>query len=260
MSTAWHRIRRLWAISGSVLLVVWLAWCVIAFQPNADARAAMQDSTRVHILALDDAWLFQPAHPAHASVSLLFFPGALVDPQAYAPLMRGVAASGHRALLMRTPWRGAFGQAEAAAVLAGAHAHTRALGGRWVVAGHSRGGKAAAHYAHAYGADIDGLMLIGTSHPRDIDLSAAHWPVLQLLGDRDRIASPERADRNRARLPAGTHRAVLSGANHSQFGDYGFQPGDRIARMSRTAQRQATMAALLTMLSNPPNSRADDIR
>ncbi|MDC7806581.1 alpha/beta fold hydrolase [Luteimonas sp BLCC-B24] len=249
MSTWWPRLRKVWAIGGSLALAVWVAWCAIAFQPSALARAALADSAQVRVRATADAWVFEPVTRAANARSLLFFPGGLVDARAYAPLMQAVAQGGHRAVLVRTPWRGAFGQAEAPATLVAAHAITRTLGGPWVVGGHSRGGKAAAAYAQRYPGDVDALVLVGTSHPRDISLRDAPFAVMQVLGDRDPIASLARADRNRHRLPGHTTRRVLHGANHSQFGDYGFQPGDRFAHMPRNAQRAATAAALHTALA-----------
>ncbi|WP_101926173.1 MULTISPECIES: alpha/beta fold hydrolase [Luteimonas] len=254
MSALWARVRRWWAIAGSLALVVWIVWCAIAFQPSAFARSALSDSTQVRVRPLDDGWLFEPVDGTSAARSLVFFPGGLVDARAYAPLMHAVAEGGHRALLVRTPWRGAFGQAEARGTLARAHARTQTLGGRWVVSGHSRGGKAAAAYAQRYQSDIDALVLVGTSHPRNIDLRDVSFAVVQVLGDRDPIASVRRADRNRHRLPDDTTRIVLRGANHSQFGDYGFQPGDRVARMSRHAQRGAVAAAQRAVLTGPSSS------
>lgn len=258
MSTRWGKVRKAWAAGGSVLLVAWVVWCGTAFRPNAEARAAMAGSAQVQVRALDGGWLFEPATPSPGARSLLFFPGGLVDARAYAPLMHAVAVRGHRALLVRTPWRGAFGQAEAPAARRHAHRLTGELGGRWVIGGHSRGGKAAAAFALAYMPDIEALVLVGTSHPRDFSLADASFPVLQVLGDRDPIASVARADRNGHNLPASTSRIVLRGANHSQFGDYGFQPGDRFAAIPRAAQRALTAAALLQALARPAITHTEE--
>lgn len=260
MSRRWHRVRRVWAITGTVLLVVWVGWCAIAFRPSAEARAALSSSPDVAVRPVDEGWLFEPASAAPDARALLFFPGGLVDARAYAPLMQGVARAGHRALLVRTPWRGAFGRAESVPVLDRAYARTRALGGRWIVAGHSRGGKAAAHYAAGHPDAIDALVLIGTSHPREVDLAGLRIPVVRLLGGRDPIASPARAEAHRHRLPAHAVTRILPGANHSQFGDYGLQPGDRTARMARAAQRAATLDVLQAALERPGRPPTGDIR
>jgi hypothetical protein len=38
--------------------------------------------------------------------SVVFLPGALVDPVAYSPFLHAVAAEGHPADLFELPWRG----------------------------------------------------------------------------------------------------------------------------------------------------------
>lgn len=257
MSSLWARVRTVWAVAGSAALLVFVVWSLLAYRANGEARAAMHDTAEVSIRLVDGIWHFQPTTVQAGAPSLLFFPGGLVEPTAYAPLLGAVAARGHRALLVSMPRRGAFGGAEDPALLRKAHAAAVAIGGAWVVSGHSKGGKVATLYAAAYPDDVAGLVLIGTSHPRDVDLSAAPYPAWQLLGGRDRIASIARADGNRHNLPAATSRIVLDGGNHSQFGDYGFQPGDRFAQLPRVRQRERTLATVLDALAHVTPSQQE---
>lgn len=257
MSRFWARARKAWAAAGTIVLATFVAWSLLAFRANATARAALRSDDVVSLRMADDAWFFEPSTPAANAGTVLFFPGGLVDPAAYAPLMRGIAAHGHRAVIVPLPRRGAFGGAEDPAVLRDAHALLRA-GDRWVVAGHSKGGKVAAMYADRHPEDVAGLVLIGTSHPRDVDLSDAAFPVMQVLGERDPVASIERADRNRRNLPAGTTRIVVTGGNHSQFGEYGFQPGDRTARIPRERQRAIVLEALLRAVARNDNEETKE--
>ncbi len=249
MSITWAKVRKIWAITGTVVLVVTVGWALLAFRANGNAHDALNGDDRVAVVAGDGVWRFEPAVATPGTASLLFFPGGMVDPVAYAPLLRDVAAQGHRVMLVALPRRGAFGGAEDPVLLAHARELIVQAGGRWVVAGHSKGGKVAALFAHAHPDHTAALVLIGTSHPRDIDLSDAAFPVIQVLGDRDPIASIERADRNRHNLPLATSRIVVEGGNHSQFGEYGFQPGDRFAAISRERQRETTLVAVLSVLS-----------
>ncbi len=88
-------VRKIWATVGSVLLVVFFLWMAIAYRPSAEAWAALDSDARVVVTAEDDHWSFLPAaenNRQHAG--LVFFPGALVDARAYAPLMREVAEAG----------------------------------------------------------------------------------------------------------------------------------------------------------------------
>ncbi|TDK25968.1 hypothetical protein E2F46_05005 [Luteimonas aestuarii] len=250
MKVTWAEFRKVWAITGTVVMVVAIGWALLAFRANGTARDAVRSDARVSIEAGSGVWRFEPVVATPGAASLLFFPGGMVDPVAYAPLLRDVAARGHSVALVALPRRGAFGGAEDPAVLARAYALVRDAGGRWVVAGHSKGGKVAALFAHAYPRQTAALALIGTSHPRDVDLSDATYPVLQVLADRDPIASIERANRNRHNLPRSTSRIVIEGGNHSRFGEYGFQPGDRFAAITRGQQRRATRSALLSALSS----------
>ena len=49
-------------------------------------------------------------------------------------------------------------------------------------------------------------------------------------------------------LPASTRLVRIDGGNHSQFGYYGFQPGDWPATITRDEQQRQIVAALLGML------------
>ena len=49
---------------------------------------------------------------------------------------------------------------------------------------------------------------------------------------------------NAGKLPPHTKWVTIDGGNHSQFGYYGFQLGDRSATISREAQQEATRQAL----------------
>jgi pimeloyl-ACP methyl ester carboxylesterase len=95
---------------------------------------------------------------------------------------------------------------------------------------------------------IAGLVLVGTTHPRDVDLSALAVPVTKVVGTHDRIAPLKKAEANRHLLPPATRWVRIEGGNHSQFGWYGFQPGDRFAEITREEQQAQMIAVILHML------------
>ena len=96
---------------------------------------------------------------------------------------------------------------------------------------------------------LGGLVLIGTSHPRDFSLAALTIPVTRVYGTHDTIASMDKLERTRGNLPASTRMVRIEGGNHSQFGYYGFQPLDWPAEISRDAQQAITQRALLDALA-----------
>lgn len=97
---------------------------------------------------------------------------------------------------------------------------------------------------------LAGAVLLGTSHPRDFSLAAATLPMTRVYGTRDTIADVDKVDRTRVNLPPSAPIIRIDGGNHSQFGYYGFQPGDWPATITREAQqviiRQAILDALAT--------------
>jgi hypothetical protein len=109
--SVWSRIRRVWAIVGSIVFVVFTGWSLLAFRATSFARAALDSDDRVAVEYADSAWSFHPRSPPRRA-GLVFFPGGMVDPVAYAPLMRGIAVAGYPALLIELPRRGTFGGAD----------------------------------------------------------------------------------------------------------------------------------------------------
>lgn len=249
----WLRIRRIWITAGIVATVVFVGWSLIAYRASGEAHAATQSDAAVAVRHENGTWSFLPASsPPASATSFVFFPGALVDPVAYAPLMRAVAAAGFPAYMVELPRRGAFGGGDDPAVVTRLDAVLKTIGPsrRWVVAGHSRGAVVACDVAARGRAGLAAVVLIGTSHPRDVDLSGLTVPVTKVVGTRDGLASREEVEQNRAKLPRTTRWVWVEGGNHSQFGWYGFQPLDRFATITPAAQREMMLRAVLDALKS----------
>jgi pimeloyl-ACP methyl ester carboxylesterase len=241
-----QRLKRIWIAAGLTLTLVFVSWSVIAYRAEPGAVAAERSDSLVRIEKSDGVRRFTPTGRTVEPVGLLFFPGGLVDPTAYAPLARAVAESGMSVVLVELPRRGAFGGADDPELLDRARAIMNTAGPRrWVVAGHSRGAVVASQLASEIPRGLAGLVLIGTTHPRDVDLSRLVVPVTKIVGTRDGLARPSAIEANRHLLPAATRWVRMEGGNHSQFGWYGFQPGDRFARISADSQRAQMIAAVL---------------
>jgi pimeloyl-ACP methyl ester carboxylesterase len=194
---------------------------------------------------------FAPAGSV-SRAGVLFFPGARVAPEAYAPLARTLARDGYRVVLVSLPLRLAPTKASVDGVMAAA---LRVVDGdpairHWIAAGHSKGGKLAACLAHAHPERLAGLVLMGTSHPAAAcDLAAFPHPVTKLVATRDGLASPDEVAANARYLPSTTRWVRIAGGNHAQFGYYRYQLGDHAAAISRAAQQDAVVAAMLEMLN-----------
>jgi pimeloyl-ACP methyl ester carboxylesterase len=248
VSGLFRRIRRAWVTLGLIAAVVFVGWSLYAYRARPEARAALESGAVVSVTRGEGFWAWHPDRGA--ATGLLFFPGALVDPVAYAPLVRAVADAGYRVVLVELPRRGAFGGANDPVLIARARAAMASDGGvrRWVVAGHSLGGRVAAQFVHDRVAPVAGLVLIGTSHPRDFSLADRDLAVTRVFGTRDTVADVEKLEATRSNLPPSMRLVRIDGGNHSQFGSYGFQPGDWPAQISRAEQQRLTVKAILEAL------------
>jgi len=252
---SWYWIRRVWATLGILSLLGFAGWSFVAYRASGDARTALVSDDRVRIVRGADHWLLTPAETIPRKVGLVFFPGALVEPAAYAPLLREVALAGYPVLLVEIPRRGAFGGADGAEVIGRARRAMLNVS-EWVVAGHSRGGAVAARFVRESRSGVRGLVLVGTSHPRDFSLAESTLLVTKILGTRDGVAPIERSEENRHLLPATSRWVLIEGGNHSQFGWYGFQPGDHFATIDRDRQQELTRTAIVDALESAARGNA----
>jgi pimeloyl-ACP methyl ester carboxylesterase len=243
-----------------VLAVFWLAAIGFLFA-NMQARGVSEqllssgDHVRVEINSAQ--MVFTPTADT-SGVGLVFFPGALVDPDAYVPLAREVAEFGFKVVIQKLPWR----LAPLASHRELLFERTRHLmnseqaGRRWVVGGHSKGAALAAAFAADNPAILSGLLLIGTTHPRERNLSQLTIDVLKITGSRDGLASPDEVQQFRSLLPSRTAFLEVEGGNHAHFAWYGWQLGDKSATISRSDQHgkllRATLAQLRRVSSNIP--------
>ena len=247
----WKRARRIWITLGVSATIIFVTWSLIAYRASSEARQAAESDSVVFVDHSMGVWSFSGKQLAVTPPTVLvFFPGALVDPRAYAPLARAAALGGFRAFIIELPRRGAFGGADDpvldSSIESVLRRHDPAT--NIVIAGHSRGAVVASRIASRAASRLAGLILIGTSHPRDVDLSGLSMPVVKIVGTHDGLASRGEVEENAAKLPATTRWIWVEGGNHSQFGWYGFQPGDWPAAIEPSVQRQVMIDAVLEML------------
>ena len=104
-------------------------------------------------------------------------------------------------------------------------------------------------FASRYADELSGLLLIGTTHPRDHDLSSLRIPVLKISGTRDCVADLDKSKAGASKLPSQAVWTTIVGANHAQFGYYGSQLGDCRATITREAQQRQLRDEVLRWLT-----------
>ncbi|MBE0658165.1 MAG: alpha/beta hydrolase [Bryobacteraceae bacterium] len=238
-------LRWTWILAGFALT----AWMIAGFQASGVPDESTKGDGRVAVTAASDGIEFRiRANPR--SSGLIFLPGGMVDPTAYAPLMKRIAAAGHPVHLLYLPWRCACTESQVGDLFRNIQSVMAAEPAtNWALAGHSRGGMLASRFEHQNGGRLAGLVLIGTTHPRDFSLAGRSIPVVKIYGTNDGIASYSGMRRNQHLLPANTGWIGIEGGNHVQFGYYRHQLGDGAASISREDQQLAVERALLRVLA-----------
>ena len=211
------------------------AYLLDGYDAAPDALAAMQGS--VHN---GHAQVFEPEA---VRAGLIFYPGGLVDHEAYAPLMQALAERGILCLLTEMPLDLAVLDMNAADGLQALYPQVE----RWLIGGHSLGGAMAAGYAAKHAGAYHGLVLLGaysTADLRGTDLS-----VLSIYGTQDGVLNREKYEACRKYYPERFEEIVIDGGNHAYFGDYGAQKGDGEAEITREEQMRITADAIVNMLN-----------
>lgn len=227
--------------SLAALLVVasvgFYAWTRVARYPASSAAIVLADPAHT-----DRGWyVFEPV--GEPAAGFIFYPGGLVDPAAYGPLMHRLSDGGVLAVVVPMPLDLAvFGVNRADDVIA-AYPDVDT----WVIGGHSLGGAMAAEYLKKKPDAVDGMVFLASYPSESTDLSAISAKVLSIYGTEDGVAG-DVFERSLQRLPDGTSREVIEGGNHSQFGYYGPQKGDGIASLSREEQQRLTTSAILRLV------------
>lgn len=224
------------ALGGFVL------WASLASRPGSAALAAMRGDGRVEVR--DGSWITFLPRGAPPKAGVIFYPGGRVDPRAYAPILARIAAEGYLVMAARMPLNLAIlgiGKASEAMAL---HPEID----DWILGGHSLGGAMAAQYVKTREGSLDGLFLWASFPPDSCDLSGSSLSVLSLSAELDGLSTHPKIEASRPRLPPGTRFSVIAGGNHTQFGDYPLQKGDRPAVIDPEAEMDAALAATLQFL------------
>lgn len=228
-------LRAVWGC-GVVLFVVWQA---ATFQAWGVPSAVLTSGPDVRVEQSADAVSFVPREPI--GPDLVFLQGGMVDPLAYAPLCRRIAEHGFPCRVFRASWR--MPERDQARIVQHLDRASSV-----VLGGHSQGAKTAALIAHANPGLVRGLVLLGTSHPRDVDLSARTLPTLKVYAEHDGLASVGEVLQNRPLLPADAQLVEIAGGNHSQFGYLGHLLTDGTATISTEEQHRIAVEAVVTFL------------
>ena len=234
------RLCRAALVSAALLFTagaVFFGWLGRYYRADAAALAALSSRDTVTVEKISGGWRFDGPGEETA---LIFYPGAKVDPAAYAPLLLRLAEGGADGFLLEMPLKLALLDRDAADRIIGKYAYAH-----WVLAGHSLGGVAASDYAAAHPDRVKGLLLLASYPTKELD---GRLSFLSVYGDRDGVLNRESYEKSRVFWPQGAQELVIPGGSHAGFGSYGAQKGDGEAALSAQKQQELTASAVLSWL------------
>ncbi len=233
--------KRFWIVTFSIVAVMIMApfsSYPLSYQPQDNAKVAYTSATQFNG--------YYEFKIESASVGIIFYPGGLVNPIAYAGFAEALSLETNSSVFVTQPlWNLAITNIQGATAIINSNPMIQT----WFLGGHSLGGSSAAFYAIDHINTIQGLFFLASYTTQDADFSSGLLPILTITGSNDQILDIETYQSAQVYTSPITTNVIIEGGNHSQFGDYGFQRGDGEATISLLEQMNQTIFAIETWLS-----------
>lgn len=204
-----------------------------AYIANSENIPVKLTDSEVRVSKEDNGYLFDGPG---TDTAIIFYPGAKVQTESYAPILYLVAQEGYDCFLVDMPFRLAFfGMNKADDVMADHPEYEH-----WYMSGHSLGGAMAGNYAANHLDEIDGVIFMAAYPTKSLTGSR----VLSLYGSNDGVLNMDHYQESMSYMPDDFTESVIEGGNHAQFGDYGKQKGDGEAEISAAEQWSKSITAI----------------
>lgn len=237
--------RRIGIIALIIIVIAGLLlWKYLTpYAPAEKAETALISGNGVTIEQNDNWISFEPSITKGAGI--IFYPGGLVQAEAYSPLARALASAGHPVYIAIMPLNLAVTKGEAADEIIRVHPELS-----FVLGGHSLGGVMASRYAAEHSEQLEGVFFLASYPDEQGSLRKTTLSVLSMLGTEDQVIDQESYRKGRSYLPDNTLYYSIEGGNHAQFGSYGPQKGDGVATITEEEQQNRTVRTMLDWLGN----------
>ena len=189
--------------------------------------------------------VFRPRGQA-LRAGVVLYQGGFADAIAYAWLGHALAERGILVVIPELPQRAAMARPMEATAIIDAHPYVP----HWFISGHSLGGIGSAFYAKKgeYRERLSGQIILASFLRDSRDMSGeVHLPTLTIYGTRDGHA--EKFEPFYKNFSSDSRLVCIEGANHGQFGEYGFHMGDNTPEIPREAQQAAIVGHMTDFIA-----------
>ena len=205
------------------------------YHADSKAESLMNGTDNVSVQKISNGLL---ADGPGNDTALIIYPGAKVEYTSYLPLMVELAQNNIDCFVVEMPFNLAILNENAADDIINSYNYTH-----YYISGHSLGGVVASNYVN-HTNRTDGLILLSAYPSEEIQK-----PVLSVYGSEDRVLNIEKYDQSKT-LMSNFTEILIKGANHAQFGDYGFQEGDGTAKITPEKQQEKTAKAITEFIND----------
>jgi hypothetical protein len=220
-----------------------LVWSKTGTYPARTVATSALESTEGVTISQDKWIVFEPTE--ETDTGLIFYPGGLVEPSAYAPVLHQIAEEGVLVIITPMPLNLAILNTGAANAVIEAYPQIST----WILAGHSLGGASAAIFAENNPGAVDAIVFWDSYPPDSSDLSDNTISAVSIYGTTNDFPNTENFNDKKHLLPSDTRFIAIEGANHAQFGDYGPQKGDVVASISLAEQHERVAEIMLDIIN-----------
>ncbi|PIC99362.1 alpha/beta hydrolase [Sporosarcina sp. P29] len=241
--------KRTWKFKLFVGLAILLLMSAVGFFLFASSYYTAQAYAKENIQSDSDVTVengkelvFEPTSNKK-NIGFIFYQGAKVEAEAYAPLAKEIAKQGYTVIIPHLPLKMAIFSPDRADKVIRNHPEIDT----WLIGGHSLGGVTASDYASRH-EKISALVLLASYPGSHTDLSETSVDILSISASRDEVADAKAIQAAKSSMPENAKFIEIEGGNHAGFGDYGEQKGDGKATISNEEQMMQTSAAIVELI------------
>lgn len=222
-----------------ILCLLVIGYMSIHYSADDQALAALKGNETVSVQKIRGGYFFDGPGSEQA---IVFYQGAKVECEAYAPLMLLLAERGFDCFLADMPFNFAIFAGNQADLFTEKYTYDH-----WIMAGHSMGGLMASQYANAHTDVVDGIVLLASY---SLDKFHEDFRLVSVYGTEDGCLNREEYEKDRGNWPPDSVETVISGGNHAQFAHYGPQKGDGSPAISAEEQIRITADTISAFFSD----------
>lgn len=215
-----------------ITLVAFFCYTGNYYHASDVAKGCMESVNNVKVIVGDSNEI--AFIPDNIEAGVIFYPGGLVEYEAYAPLMMKLAQNDIMAVIVKMPFKLAMFNENGAENVLKAYPYVD----EWYISGHSLGGVFATRYASKHVDDFKGVLLLASYTTEDI--SESDLNVLCMYGTQDKVLNIKNYEKAKANLPTDYKEVIIDGGCHAFFGSYGPQKGDGDPTITVETQTELT--------------------